>query len=264
MNDGQRDNLLVYALTRLVRTTLRRRRLVALISVLFLYYVQRRWRRNQEQRNLLSLAMMTARGNLGTFITYLASREPSNRKFWTLPRPQYWFDVILERRELDTEWPKHFRISRETFMRIVEIVSPELSTQNNFREATPVVKKVAAALWRLATGNAYRCIGVTLSIGTASAQKYTVEFCDLLYGKRSHFVKFPSDLTSVISEFTEKTKIPNVVGALDGSHIPIKEPGEDQESYANRKQRHSILHVLYTHSSALNSARTHFLRCITE
>ena len=42
-------------------------------------------------------------------------------------------------------------------MRIVDIVRPHMTTQDsNFRPATPVEKKVEAALGRLATGECYR------------------------------------------------------------------------------------------------------------
>ena len=56
-------------------------------------------------------------------------------------------------------------------MKIVEIVRPFMTTRsNNFRNSTLVEKKVAAALWRLATGNSYKDIGLILGLGTASVQ----------------------------------------------------------------------------------------------
>ena len=62
---------------------------------------------------------------------------------------------MLERQDLHSEWPKHFQLSQDTFMKIVDIVRPFMTTQTNrFRGATAVEKKIAAALWRLATGNA--------------------------------------------------------------------------------------------------------------
>ena len=180
-----------------------------------------------------------------TFINamhYFSTREAANRRYWTLPRPQGWFDLLLARRDLDWWWKDHFRVNRDTFMKIVEMVRPFMTTRsNNFRNSTPIEKKVAAALYRLATPNSYKDIGLLLGLGTASAQLYTEQFCNVLYSKRDEFIRFPSDLTALTLEFAKKTKIPNVVGAIDGSHIPIKKPSIDSESYFNRKHRHSIL-----------------------
>ena len=81
---------------------------------------------------------------------------------------------------------------------------------------------MAAALWRLANGNPYRCIGVAL--WTSCAALYATQFCNVLYGKRPEYIKFPADLTT--HKFSKRTKIPNVVSAIDRSHI--KEPVGDQ------------------------------------
>ena len=44
-----------------------------------------------------------------------------------------------------------------------------------------------------------------------------------------------------IEGFSEKSKVPNVVAAIDGSHIPIKAPKENHEDYFNRKHFYSYL-----------------------
>ena len=129
-------------------------------------------------------------------------------------------------------------------MRIVDIVRPHMTTRDsNFRPATLVEKKVAASLWRLATGECYRSISITLGMGESSAETYTQLFCDTMFASRSEYIKFPplNELRNVVNSFSEKTKIPNVVGAIDGSHIPIKAPTVNKECYFNRKHRYSIL-----------------------
>ena len=76
----------------------------------------------------------------------LVVRQLSVRRFWSLPRPQQWFDMLLSRRDLDFWWKEHFRINRNTFMAISDLVRPYMTTENNnFRLAVPVEKKVAAA-----------------------------------------------------------------------------------------------------------------------
>lgn len=46
---------------------------------------------------------------------------------------------------------------------------------------------------------------------------------------------------TVVSEFKAKRGIPGVIGAIDGSHIPIKAPTSCPENYINRKGFHSVV-----------------------
>ena len=62
---------------------------------------------------------------------------------------------------------------------------------------------------------------------------------------QSSVIKFPSDAQEwkiVHSEFASLFGFPNVAGAVDGSHIPIKSPPpQRQRAYFNRKNWHSIV-----------------------
>ena len=142
-NRRKRD-ILINVISRLKHSNLRRRRLIALIH----YYIRCNCRRIQEHRNFLRHVSISIHRNVATCLSYLSAREPTERKFWLLPRPQYWFETMLERRDLDYMWAANFRVNRQTFMKIVEIVRPHMTTQDNtFRQTTIVEKKVAAALW---------------------------------------------------------------------------------------------------------------------
>lgn len=43
-----------------------------------------------------------------------------------------------------------------------------------------------------------------------------------------------------IKNFFQKKGFPNVIGAIDGSHIHIDKPSIDPDSYYNRKKKFSI------------------------
>ena len=58
------------------------------------------------------------------------------------------------------------------------------------------------------------------------------------------FIKFPktdAETRQSIQEFQDISCFPQVVGALDGSHIAIRVPKEDPNEYVNRKRFHSIV-----------------------
>ncbi|KAI4468083.1 hypothetical protein MML48_2g00015677 [Holotrichia oblita] len=56
--------------------------------------------------------------------------------------------------------------------------------------------------------------------------------------------KYPSgiqDLTETVEHFQEWQWFPNVIGAIDGTHIPITAPAKYQTTYCNRHHYHSII-----------------------
>lgn len=138
----------------------------------------------------------------------------------------------------DNIWREHFRVSRQTFRYICDLVGHHLLRQDtNMRRAIPVERGVGVALWRLATGNSYQTTGLTFGVGRCTALKLKDEFC-------SDFIKFPkgeAETRHAIEEFQEISSFPQVVGAIDGSHIPIIAPNEDANDYYNRKQFHSVI-----------------------
>ena len=68
-------------------------------------------------------------------------------------------------------------------------------------------------------------------------------------------IKWPTGyrVEKTINEFQHLKEFPGVLGAIDGSHIPIRTPTEHQENYINRKGFHSVI------LQAVYNARMHFL-----
>ena len=70
------------------------------------------------------------------------------------------------------------------------------------------------------------------------------EFCTALLRRANDFMKFlktEATTRQTIQEFQDIRRLPQVVGALDGSHIPIRPLKEDSNEYVNRKSFHSIV-----------------------
>ena len=164
---------------------------------------------------------------------------------WVLERPQFWFEHMVLSHYENNIWREHFRISRQTFRFVCDLVRPHLARQDtNMRKAIPVEKRVAVALWRLATGNSYRSTGLVFGVGRCTAMNLKDEFCSALLMSANDFIKFPkgeAETKRAIQAFQEISCFPQVVGAIDGSHIPIIAPKIDPNDYYNRKQFHSIV-----------------------
>lgn len=55
-------------------------------------------------------------------------------------------------------------------------------------------------------------------------------------------IKYPNadEKAETAAFYQDKNGFPNIIGAIDGSHIRIDKPDEDPDSYINRKQYFSI------------------------
>ena len=96
-----------------------------------------------------------------------------------------WFKILLEN-VCNGNWKKVFRMS---FREVVVLLAPRIiENDTSFRKAIPVEKRVG--LWRLETGNSYRCIAKMFVIGKSTAVKISKDFCSALR-KSCTYIKFP-------------------------------------------------------------------------
>lgn len=77
------------------------------------------------------------------------SRRP--RKYWVNPgRTTTWWDNIRTHKTVPAEWKDNFRMSEPTFMKLCELLSPDLERkETNMRSPVDVETQVAATLYYL-------------------------------------------------------------------------------------------------------------------
>lgn len=156
--------------------------LLLLITVYMRLVLFRRRNRFQQRLRLLALR---GRSRVMEAYFYHPRRKICRRRkvAWVLERPQFWFENMVLKQYADNIWQEHFRISRQTFQFACNLVGPHLVRQDtNMRCAIPVrvEKRVAVALWRLATGNSYRTTGLVFGVRRCTALKLKGEFCSAL------------------------------------------------------------------------------------
>ena len=73
---------------------------------------------------------------------------------WMLPCPQIgWFEVMLGENSQSRYWKEYFRMRKDTFLRLVALVAPEISQRNTrLRKAIPTIcgaslEEGAFAMW---------------------------------------------------------------------------------------------------------------------
>ena len=143
------------------------------------------------------------------------------------------------------EFKGRMRMDVSTFEYLCSCLAPCLQRKDTaMRLAVPVQVKVAVAISRLATGNSMQSIANLYKIGLSTSQLAVSQFNaavkSILLRK---FLKWPSPtiMKKFAQEFQEIHNIPYVIGAVDGSHIPIVAPQLHAADYYNHKGFHSIL-----------------------
>ena len=156
---------------------------------------------------------------------------------WFKPNHSYW--TITSQQWTPRMWVRHLRMKKESFLYVCRDLGPYLEKElTRFREPVPVSKRIAIALWRLATGIDYRSIGQLFGVGTSTCCKITHHVSDALVAVLlKRFIKVVANerILETKEAFRVMSGLPQCVGAVDGCHIPILAPKENHCDYVNRK-----------------------------
>lgn len=83
--------------------------------------------------------------------------------------------------------------------------------------------------------------GDLIEVSQPSVSRIVKKVSRLICMKIKQFINFPSNLENVKLNFYAIAQFPGVIGAVDGTHIPIQNPGGiHAEVYRNRKKTFSI------------------------
>ncbi|XP_045106165.1 putative nuclease HARBI1 [Portunus trituberculatus] len=137
----------------------------------------------------------------------------------------------------DNEFKSHFRMKRETFERLQELLAPHLPS----RQVTPE-KKLLASLWLLGNKESFRGVADRFNFNKGFLHGIFFEVCSALEAVQVQFLSWPTrpEQNDIAERFLQKTGFPGIVGCIDGSHIPIPGPSHNRAGYINRKGFPSI------------------------
>ena len=108
---------------------------------------------------------------------------------------------------------------------------------------TPL-QQLLSALRFYATGTFQLVVGDLSGVSKSTVCKTVHRVTEAIASLRPKYIVFPetdSQRRDVMQGFYSRNKLPGVIGAVDGTHIPIQSPGgNDAEIYRNRKGYFSI------------------------
>ncbi|XP_034036739.1 protein ANTAGONIST OF LIKE HETEROCHROMATIN PROTEIN 1-like [Thalassophryne amazonica] len=175
----------------------------------------------------------------------LLSQRPRRKpSVWAFKRDSEWWDAIVPS-FTNTEWLNNFRMSEETLSFLCNKLNPVMERRDtSFHRCVPLKKRVAIALWKLATGSEYRTIAQLFGVSITTVCRCVQEFCavveTLLVPEQ---IRFPDEenFREMAACFENRWGLPHCVGAIGGSHIPITAPQDCHCDYVNHEGWHSII-----------------------
>uniref|UniRef100_A0A8C3F930 Putative nuclease HARBI1 n=1 Tax=Chrysemys picta bellii TaxID=8478 RepID=A0A8C3F930_CHRPI len=128
-----------------------------------------------------------------------------------------------------------------TFMELCDLLSPALKRQNTkMRAALTVEKRVAIALWKLATPDSYRSVGNQFAVGKSTVGVAVIQVANTIKDLLISRVVTLGNVQVIVDGFAAMG-FPNCGGAIDGTHNPILSPEHQATEYINRKGYFSML-----------------------
>jgi hypothetical protein len=142
------------------------------------------------------------------------------------------------------EWKENFRMSKDTFMLLCSHLRPFLEEQDTrMRKAISGECQVDVTLYYLSdegrlrkTANAF---GIARSTASIIVRRVT-KAISIHLGPT--FIKLPltEEVTEKVTKFYNSFQVPQCLGAVDGTHIEIKQPRTNSTDYINRKGKYFL------------------------
>ena len=143
--------------------------------------------------------------------------------YWNLPRPcNSWFEIHFQRRNI----PEEFFIARwechATRLSLLVTLGHKVQREDTrLRNCIPPEKVLAIGLYRLAHGGSFSNAGIAMNVGKATVREAFTDVVNALYDFRNDFIKFPAnevETRASIETFEGLSDLPNIAGAIDGTH----------------------------------------------
>ncbi|KYN22678.1 Putative nuclease HARBI1 [Trachymyrmex cornetzi] len=132
------------------------------------------------------------------------------------------------------EFKTHFRLLPTTFDFILRLIGANLNSTKSVagRKPIPAQNQLLMALWMIATPD--RSVCTKFDLGKATAIRAMRRVTHALHKLAPRFIQWPQGRRAieVMEAFERVSGFPNVIGAIDGTHIEIRSPqGVDHQAY---------------------------------
>lgn len=153
----------------------------------------------------------------------------------------------------DTELLERFRFDRASIFEIADVLAPQLQHATNHNDALSPTQQVLIALRFFASGAFQNSLGDMIQVHRTTACRAIRRVSVALQRIMGRYVHLPTqeEASRMKRDFYFKSGLPGVIGCIDGTHVRIQAPSQNEYLYVNRKGYHSINTQLACNSDML-------------
>ncbi|XP_036139699.1 protein ANTAGONIST OF LIKE HETEROCHROMATIN PROTEIN 1-like [Monomorium pharaonis] len=144
----------------------------------------------------------------------------------------------------DQEFKEHLRINRRTALTLIDELELSGYIPSHSFGIRPLSAKLSFILflWYIANTEPLRTLSDRFDISISSVFRVLRRITKWFLSKLDTIIKWPQEqnVKIVCDKFFIKQGVPNVLGAIDGTHIRIEKPSINARDYINRKKYFSI------------------------
>ena len=170
-----------------------------------------------------------------------AKKEKAHRRFWLRPgRCDSWWLAFKRGLPVPAEWKENFRMSKETFEKLCDDLRPFIARKlTRMRIPVSVETQVAATLYYLSDGGRMRKTANAFGLASCTisriVKRVTTAISTELAGIYMPLPQTENEVRESAANFYKQHGFPQCIGAVDGTHIPIRKPEENASDHINRK-----------------------------
>jgi hypothetical protein len=123
------------------------------------------------------------------------------------------------------------------------MLNEELERPTRRSNALPVDVQVLTALQFYGTGSFQWMVGRSSGLSQPAVSRAVDDVTNALCKLASTYITFPTSQQSLLNNklsFHATAGFPNIIGAIDCTHIAIKAPADAEDAYVNRKGVHTV------------------------
>ncbi|KAM9344403.1 uncharacterized protein KZ484_016733 [Pholidichthys leucotaenia] len=162
-----------------------------------------------------------------------------SRRCWMRVRNKDWWERIVLKQFSDDEWREHFRMTRRSFDKLCGLMEGIMSPQDvTVRAPVPLQMRIAIVLYKLASCAEYRVVANQFGVHKSTVKKFVYCFCKGMVSSVIHcIIKMPTaeEARAIATRFEQKYNIPQIIGFIDGTHIPVLPPSDGFKDFVNLK-----------------------------
>lgn len=143
----------------------------------------------------------------------------------------------------ETEIIRRHRLPAQAILDLLDAIKDDIEPATQRSHAMPGIVKLLSTLQVLASGSFQTPIAGASGLSQPSISRAMWDVVPAILRRVARYIKFPQDrrkIEETKQEFFNVVGFPNVVGAIDCTHVPIVPPCENEHVFRNRKQTYSI------------------------